>query len=303
MIRMPRADRPRRRVAGVFAALGGLVLATGLGACASTDSGSGRNSPTGLPDGLAVSVQQGRLDVPQGRLVVHFENAGAPLTVTGLEVRSPALEPGMRRDTPFELGADDAIDIRLDLTGTVCDGDPAAIEVHVQTRGPDGAEGSGALVPDDPFGTMTRIADSDCLAESVAAVAAITMPERLRSEGSGTARRAWIDVLVEPVASGAGTLRIDGVSATTLLGAEGGTDWMLGTDVAAGDAPFTIELAVRPARCDAHALADDKRGTILPFTVATGDRSGRLDRPSGAALKADLYGYYAERCGLELPGS
>lgn len=287
-----------------FAALAGLAVASGLAACASTGPGSGTGSDTGLPEGLTVSVKQGRLDVPQGRLVLHFENTGSPVAVTGLEVRSPALEPGMRRDAPVELGADDAIDIRLDLTGTDCDGDPTAIEVHVRTRTPDGAEASGVLVPDDPFGTMARIADSDCLAESVAAVAAITMPERLRSEGSGAARRAWIDVRVEPVASGAGTLRIDEVSTTTLLDAEAGTDWTLGTDVAAGDAPFTFELAVQPARCDAHALADDKRGTILPFTVATGDgRSGRLDLPSGAALKADLYAYYAERCGLELPDS
>ena len=298
---MPRAIRPRRRLALAFT---GVAVAAGLAACAPTETGSGTGSSPGLPEGLTVSVQQGRLDVPQGRLVLHFENTGAPVIVTGVEVRSPALEPGMRRDTPFELDADDAIDIRLDLTGTVCDGDPGATEVHVRTRMPDGVDGSGVLVPDDPFGTMTRIADSDCLAESVAAVAAIRMPERLRSEGSGTARRAWIDVRVEPVATGAGTLRIDGVSATTLLGAEGETDWTLGSDVAAGDPPFTIELAVRPARCDAHALADDKRGTILPFTVATDDgRAGRLDRPSGAALKSDLYAYYAERCGLELPGS
>ena len=67
---------------------------------------------------------------------------------------------------------------------------------------------------------------------------------------------------------------------------------------------FTIKLAVRPARCDAHALADDKRGTILPFAVATGDgREGRLELPAGDALKADLYAYYAERCGLAGPAA
>lgn len=295
---MPRADRSRRRPAGALAAL---AVAAGLVACAPTDaSGDGAE----LPDGLTVSVRQGRLDAPQDRLVVRVENAGRPVTVTALEVRSPALEPGMRRDEPFELGADDAIDIRLDLTATVCDGDPAGIEVDLRARTDEGVDGSGALVPDDPFGTMARIADADCLAESVAAVAAITMPERLRSEGTGAGRRAWVDVRVEPVASGTGTLRIDGVSATTLLGAEDGVDWPLGLDVAAGDAPFTIELGVRPARCDAHALADDKRGTILPFTVSTGDgREGRLDRPSGDPLKADLYAYYAERCGLQAPAA
>ena len=296
---MPRADLTRRRLA---IALVAAVAAAGLASCA--PRAADPSAAPQLPEGLAVSVQQGRLDVPQGRLVVHLENAGEPVTVTSLEIRSPALEPGMRRDDPFELDADDAIDVRLDLTPSVCDGDPGAIEIALDVRTADGAEHSGALAPDDPFGTMARIADADCLAESVAAVAAITMPERLRSEGTGPARRAWVDVQVEPAASGTGTLGIDGVSATTLLGAEDGLDWPLDLDVAAGDAAFTIELAVRPARCDAHALADDKRGTILPFAVATGDgREGRLELPAGDALKSDLYGYYAERCGLATPAA
>ena len=303
MSRMPRADRSRRRRAAALAAVA-VAVATGLVACAPRAADAGSGAESGLPEGLTVSVQQGRLDVPQGRLVVHLENTGEPVTVTALEVRSPALEPGMRRVDPFELDADDAIDVRLDLTPSVCDGDPDGIEVDLVVRTAGGAERSGALAPDDPFGTMARIADADCLAESVAAVAAITMPERLRSEGAGPARRAWVDVRVEPATSGTGTLRIDGVAATTLLGAEDGLDWPIDLDVAAGDPAFTIELAVRPARCDAHALADDKRGTILPFAVATGDgREGRLELPAGDALKSDLYAYYAERCGLAAPAA
>ena len=99
-------------------------------------------------------------------------------------------------------------------------------------------------------------------------------------------------------------MRIDRVYGTTLLNAEDGIDWTLGVDVAAGDPPLVLSLPVRPARCDAHAIADDKRGTILPFDIATGDgRAGRLDVPSAPGLKAELYAYYAERCGLEAPSA
>ena len=66
-----------------------------------------------------------------------------------------------------------------------------------------------------------------------------------------------------------------------------------------GNPASIISLPVRPARCDAHAIADDKRGTILPFEIATADgRAGRLDVPAGDGLKAELYAYYGERCGL-----
>ncbi|WP_430645667.1 hypothetical protein [Agromyces sp. GXS1127] len=298
---MPRAARLRVRSA-VRAPASLVVAALAVASLVSCGAVAGPGpGPTGdgLPEGLSVTVQQGRIDVPQGRLVLHFENTGEPVTVTALSVVSPALEPGMDRDEPFELDRDDALDIRMDLTGSVCDRDPTAIGIDVRATTADGTDHEGTLEPADPFGTMQRIADADCLAESVAVVAAIELPGRLRTTGTGAAQRAWIDVTVAPVASGDGTLAIDRVSATTLIGNEDGQDWPLGLEVAPGDAPVEVSLAVRPARCDAHALADDKRGTILPFTVATGDgREGRLEIASGADLKADLYAYYAERCGL-----
>jgi hypothetical protein len=294
-----------RRLLGRLAALVALATtASLLTACAGADE-----SPP-LPDGLTVEVRQSRLDAADGILVVGFTNAGTePVTIDGFEVRSPTLEPGMSYAEPFELGAGgDQLDIRIERTSSVCDAgaDPADATVFVEATTADGPR-DGELVPDDPFDTLTRLVDTDCLAGSVAEVAEIRMPEALRTEGTGLARRAYLDVLVEPVASarqdedGAAdiTMHLGTVYGTTLINAEGGTDWSIDRDVAAGDAPFTITLAVKPARCDAHAIADDKRGTILPFEITTSDgRAGRLDRPAGDRLKSELYAYYDERCGL-----
>ncbi|WP_448810570.1 hypothetical protein [Agromyces bauzanensis] len=255
-----------------------------------------------VPDGLVVSIKQGRLDVVAGRLVVRFENHGAaPVTIESFAVDTPTLAPGLERSTPVELGADDAVDVRLDLPTSRCDVDPGPVVVDLTVRTADGSR-AGRLTADDPFDTVARVNGADCLGESVAAVAALVMPEHLRSTGTGLDRRAFIDVRIEPAAAGDGSMRIERVYGTTLLNAEDGIDWTLGIDVAAGDAPFTISLPVRPARCDAHAIADDKRGTILPFEISTGDgRSGRLDVPASDGLKAELYAYYGERCGLQAP--
>jgi hypothetical protein len=284
-------------VAGLAAALAGCSTGT-----PATDA-----DPSATPaediGGLRVEVRQGRFDVPDGVLVVSFANEGdESVTVTRAEVRSPALERGMERTRPFDLGPGDRLDVRMPLTPSVCDARPDTV-VAVELRG--GAHGDGAavpalLVPSDPYDTMTRIADRDCLAQSAAAAAAIVLPERLRVSGAGTDARAVIDVRVEPAASGDASIEIDRVLGTTLIGSESGGAWPVGLEVAAGDAPATIELPVRPARCDAHAIADDKRGTILPFELATSDgRAGALEFASGDALKADLYAYYAERCGLD----
>ena len=162
-----------------------------------------------------------------------------------------------------------------------------------------GGSGSAELVADDPFDTVARVNGADCLADSVAEVAAIEMPEHLRSTGTGPDRRAFIDVGIVPAASGDASMRIERVHGTTLIEAEEPGAWEPGLDVSAGDAPFMLSLPVRPARCDAHGLADDKRGTILPFEIETADgRAGRLDVPSHDGLKAELYAYYGERCGL-----
>lgn len=298
---MSRARLTRRLATCLAVVMAGPVL--GLAACAPSPS---PGTPEGLPEGLSASIQQGRLDIEARRLVVRLENTGeATVTVQRLEVDSPSLAPGMVRDEPFEVAPGHALQVRMELTASECAvGDDsghlaAVVLLDVSTDGDSGTV-SGELPADDPFGTLARVTGEACLADSVEQVATLAMPEHLRSTGLGADRRAFIDVEVVPAASGTGSFTIDRVYGTTLLNAEDGVDWPLGVEVVAGDEPFTISLPVRPARCDAHAIADDKRGTILPFAVRTSDgREGRLDRSSGDTLKAELYAYYGERCALQ----
>ncbi|MDQ0892827.1 hypothetical protein [Agromyces ramosus] len=293
---MPRARQSRqRRRLSLVGALVLVLLPISLVACSAAEP----TSPA-LPDGLVTSIQQGRMDVEARQLVVRVENTtAAPVTVEHLAFTAPALEGELAYDDPFELSAGEAIAIRIDIPESRCDvpSAPGTVELAVVTGA---GSATGTLTPDDPFDTLVRLNNADCLAESVAAVAEITMPEHLRSTGSGTDRRAIIDVQVTPVTSGSASMLLEQVPNTTLLGNEAGAEWPLGIEVAAGGEPFTIELPVAPARCDAHAIADDKRGTIMAFDITTSDgRAGRIDRPSGDTLKAELYAYYGERCGLQ----
>lgn len=276
-----------------------------LAACTRAAPGQpGDQQGSGELSGLVASIKQGRLDVEERRLVVRLENTGdAALTIDGFEFEAATLAPGMVRTKPLQLAPGETIDVRLDLSESVCDVEVGRATVVADVSTADATAGTAVtLTPDDPFDTLARINAAECLGEAVAEVATFTMPEHLTSTGSGSERRAFIDVLVEPAASGSDSLHVERVYGTTLLNAEEGNDWTLGIDVAPGDAPFTLSLPVRPARCDAHAIADDKRGTILPFSIAAGDHKGRLDHPSPDTLKAELYAYVAERCGLELPG-
>lgn len=280
-------------------ALGTVVGAVviGISACSAPATPA---SPAALPEGFSAELRQGRFDVEARQLVVHVDNGSdSAATVDRVAVSAPVFAEPLVYDGAVELSAGEAVDVRIDLPTPDCGtGDePVAVDLRGTV---DGVAFAGAVTPTDPFGSLDRIGDTDCLTASVDAVAAIALPDRLRTTGSGTSERAWIDVLLTPMSSGDASFVIDVVHSTTLLSAEDGPDWPLALEVVAGGDPITVPLAVRPARCDAHAIADDKRGTILPFEITTSDGySGRIDRSSDDPLQADLYAYVRERCGLE----
>ncbi|WP_395242668.1 hypothetical protein ACGGZK_10790 [Agromyces sp. MMS24-K17] len=283
-------------------AIGCLALTTclALTACAAGGGDAEPTDPAGL-DGITATVGQGRVDVSSGRIFVLVANGrDEPVTVESVAVHTDGYEPGIGKEKPTVFPAGREIAIRLEPTAAVCDAPVAPITVELDVTSEAGTA-HGVLEADDPYGALQRLQDQACLAESVAAVALVELPDHLRSTGSGADRRAVIDVQVTPV-GGDGTFHVAGVRGTTLINAEGGFNWELDVDVAGTDAPSVIELPVRPGRCDAHAVAEDKIGTILPFQVTTGDgREGQLGIPANDTLRAELYAYYSERCGL--PGS
>ncbi|MRG60768.1 hypothetical protein GE115_12950 [Agromyces sp. CFH 90414] len=312
---MPRAQaRSRRRgigargiarrggltAAAVLAGIGGLF---GLAGCASAVTPSSSPAPAPAaepPPALTASVLQSRQDVVDGRLVVQVDNGtDEPLEIDRLVVSSPALGAEPSVDGPKLIAAGRSVQYRMDLPAPTCD-DPGDVATVVFLEGRVGeASVAGDLATTDPYATIARVQNDGCLAAAVERIVGITPPERLRSTGAGADRRAVIDLAVAPVAGAEGTVSVRQVLGTTLLSAEDGLNWPVTLEIAGGGAPTTIELPVRPARCDQHAGAEDKRGTILPLEVVTSDGwSGLYEVRSGAALKQDLFAYFTERCGL-----
>lgn len=285
----------RVRVGGFGAVLVALVAS---GALALTGCGAPAEAPAALPEAVTASVLQSRSDVVDGRLVVQVDNGSeSDLTIDRLDVSAPGLEDGMALDGPKQVSAGKSVQLRLDLVPVRCDADagPATIGLELTTAtGP----ATGTVTADDPYETLQRLQETGCLAQSVERIAAFTLPDRLRTEGEGEAVRAWIDIAVAPTGD-EGSLSIAQILGTTLLSAEGGLNWTYTAEVAATDPPSTIELPVRPARCDQHAGAEDKRGTIIPLEITTSEGwSGLYELRSGQQLKDDLFAYFTARCGL-----
>ncbi len=68
---------------------------------------------------------------------------------------------------------------------------------------------------------------------------------------------------------------------------------------AAGSPASSRKVVLRPNRCDAHALADDKQGTYFPVQVTLPDgRTGDYTIGVNRQQRGQLYRLYAKRCGL-----
>jgi hypothetical protein len=150
----------------------------------------------------------------------------------------------------------------------------------------------------DPFGVLARNYAELCLARDAGRVAMFSLAQDL--EVAADARTAVVRLTVTPNKAGTGTIReltIERIDGTTLLAAPPDSPWPSGVTVAAGTGPAEFRLRVRPARCDPHAVAEDKVGTLLPLLVNVSGREGTLKVAAGPALKGQIHDFVTAACG------
>ncbi len=268
------------------------ALAAALAGCAPT--------PPALPDGVTVLVYQPRPDVAAGRLAIQVANAGEDaVEVTAARLVSPdfaddvvwpgdtaTVQPGLR------------LDLRAPIPGFTCTAEPhVRAELEVATAA---GVATGTVDVDDPYELVPRLHAEGCVGAAIAEIATLTPREVVVPAGQEPA------VLVVDVApTGApGTVEIVGVRGTTLLQpADAGVstpELALGVPLDA-TGPHELRVPLLPNRCDAHALAEDKVGTIIPFLVdaGTADEPVRWLLILPDELKSALYGYYSAYCELD----
>ncbi len=155
----------------------------------------------------------------------------------------------------------------------------------------------------DPFGVLARNNSEMCLTRAVSAVAAVALAPDLEVAADG--RTAVVRLLIQPRAasgSGAGNARelvIDRVEETTLLAEAPQSPWPHSLTLHAGGPPAEVRLGIRPARCDPHAVAEDKVGTLLPLRVSVAGRKGVLKIDAGSRLRGRIYDFVTKACGRQ----
>jgi len=285
----------RTRASGLAA----LVVAATLSACTLSTGGVRPPPPPPPPDPITVEVHQTRTDVAAHTLQVAVTNSsGATLAIESLVLHSdqfvaPARWP--KESTTIAPGV--TADLPVPLAAVNCEAGWSLPQIDLKYRVGDGAAQSLTLEASDRLGQLAQISAVDCLFASVAEIVAITAsttPTILATSEIPTAR---LDLTLRPTGA-IGTVTVRGVRSTTLLTVSAHLASFPLT-LTGSDEPVVLSLDIRPARCDAHAIAEDKRGTIIPLDVVVGDSSGEIAVAASDTVREDLYAFVRAACALQ----
>lgn len=284
-----------------------LVLAATLALVAAGCGGSGSTSgATGSPSAPEDVAHPGRLvlHVDQNRIlrlgrtitVQVLDDAEGTVTVARAEVSSDRFDPvTWTGEETFEQ----QLQLEVTLPPTRC-GAGSDAEVTLTYRLGEGSWVRSTATATDLYGSVGQLMDRDC-AEATFTEAADLEVGRHEVVGSGRGSRFLLPVSIRatgdrPEVAFAG---FESTVLFTVARAAGLYPDAAPLPLTAGTT-YDEVLEITPSRCDAHALAEDKVGTLFPVhLIAPGlpdDASFHL--PISDRVRGDLRSFFAPHCGI-----
>ncbi len=278
------------------------VAATAL--CAALLAGCSAPTLSELPDGLAISMYQTRVDAAARQIQFHLDNLSSEaVTITAARLHSELFVEPLVWSGESTIPASYSRDLKAVMPVANCAADPGELSfsVTVDFVLGDGRTGTATVVPGDPNGILRGLTREECLGEALNSVATIEMLA-LDYGGEG-AVPAILRIQLTPTGND-GDLRVSSIEGTNLisLADEAGLpvkERDLGLAIDAATEPVVIEVPVVPNRCDPHAVAEDKQGTFFPLNATASSGAGgtfRVVAPD--AVRTQLYDFVARYCGF-----
>lgn len=277
---MTMASRHRgaeRRVLGsrVIASCVAVVIA--LAGCTTAGSPVPRATLAASAEDIVVEFRQNRDQYASDAAIVRVGNGGDhDITIVGLELSGSAFTAPTVRERSSTIRAGQTTDLAVELPPIDCDASDEDAQVDLLLRLDDDSVLSAADLP-DPTDALQRIRASTCTVAAVQRIAEVAAAPGIRLEGAGSTTVAVLTITAVPTGA-SGRLELVALRSTVLLrpaptdgGGDPPQDWPLSLTVDAADGPQSIELRIVPTRCDPHALAEDKVGTLFPLVVRIDD--------------------------------
>lgn len=279
-------------------ALGALLVAVmALAGCAGTAHPA--PSATVLPDGVSVELVQLRSDVADRQAQVQVRNdSDDELFVGNLRVVDPRFaRPALRprdRDTTVQPGA--TVDIRVQLPPMDCAADDEGESTVVLPFALGEAISVAAVPLPEAVPFLADLHERECRAEGLAEAAELEFAEFTPSPSGAAA-----DLVLAVRPTGRATASIEGIRTTNLLTfglGDAVETFPLGLELGPESEPTTVNLPLVPFRCDAHAVQEDKRGTVFTLEVVVDGEPGEIELAASDELRGRMLTWVAQWCGF-----
>lgn len=267
------------------------ALIAGIAAC-----GADNPEQVPLPEGVVMHVDQTRVERSTRNVFVRVENdTEQTMKIAEFTLTSPRFDP-VTEPSGESIPAGRDADLELVLPQTRC-GDDLDATVALTYRLGDSEERESTGPADDPFEQITLLMDRDCARHTLAEAADLEIGQP-KVEGSGATSVLHVPVTLTPTGK-RNDVRFGGFESTPLF--RQGTDSPAGVDEPVSPTDTThLDMTVVPARCDPHALAEDKVGRLFGMRIMA---PGLPDNtsfylPLDESQRKDFYAYFRARCGL-----
>ncbi|WP_285025645.1 hypothetical protein [Plantibacter sp. ME-Dv--P-122b] len=296
-----RGDERRALGSRVIASCVAVVIA--LSGCTTAGPPVPRATRAASADDLVIEFRQNRDQVASDAAIVRIGNGGDhDITIVGLELSGSAFTAPTVRDRSSTIRAGQTTDLAVELPPIDCDARDGDVQVDLQLRLDDGSVLTASELS-DPTNALQRIHTATCTVAAVQRIAEVAAVPGIRLEGAGATTVAVLTISVVPTGA-PGRLLLVALRSTVLLqpapsdiGGAPPEAWPLSLTVDPASGPQSIELRIVPTRCDPHALAEDKVGTLFPLVVRIDDGPETvMTLPLGAGTAEALKDAVRARC-------
>ena len=252
-------------MAAALAAAGLVVLAACSGPAprGAVPSGAGAGSPVATGATLSASVVQYRRDAQRGVLQVKVTNAGAtPVHVTHVRLESSTFVAPVEADMSSRIGPGVSADLTVPLGEVVCDDgaadDGGTHRVRLEV------DGTSVVLPVDNA-VLGPVRAERCVAKAVGEQVDLVVVRTWSDAGEVRGEPVLRGAVVATPRPGATDLALAVEGATTLFTVVQPSTALL---AAGATEPAALDVLLSVTRCDPHAVAEDKKGYLLPVRVS-----------------------------------
>lgn len=244
--------------------------------------------PPALPDGVTVSLVQLRSDVADRQAQVRVRNGtDAEILLGGVTFHDPRWSGPAGRvvDRTSTLAPGARVDVRVQLGEVDCaagdEGDPT-VELFYESEG---RAGSARVVAAEEFPFLAALHRRECTEARARAALDIGFGG-FEPSVPGVPAALVVEVAASRADAG---VAVRGIRETNLLTFDGRDRYPLTLGAT------TVPLV--PARCDAHAVQEDKRGTVFGVVVEIDGTEASFDLAADPDLRGRLLTWVADWCG------